>query len=81
MQKPYDRNEKSYNIDSQADSFLSDVVLQDCKMEHASIRNCLIKGMLMTDNDCTTLDMIGTTVDTEAWGAEAPQALSEEELK
>ena len=62
-------------------SDLSDVVLQDCKMEHASIRNCLIKGMLMTDNDCTTLDMIGTTVDAEAWGTEAPQALSEEELQ
>ena len=35
----------------------------------------------MTDNACTTLDMIGTTIDTETWGAEAPQALSEEELQ
>ena len=62
-------------------SDLSGVVFQDCQMAQASIRNSLIKGMVMTDNACTTLDMIGTTVDTEAWGAEAPRALSEEELQ
>ena len=75
----FDRCEMGNAVMTHSD--LTDVVFQDCEMAQASIRNSLIKGMVMTDNDCTTLDMIGTTVDTEAWGAEAPQALSEEELQ
>lgn len=62
-------------------SNFSGTVLQDCETDHASIRNCLIEGMVLEDAASSTFDMIGTTIDTEAWGAETPQALSEEELK
>ena len=61
-------------------SNLSGAVLQDCETENASLQNCLIKGMLLRDAGSATLNMVGTTIDEEAWSGQEPQALSEEEL-
>lgn len=62
-------------------SDLSDAVLQDCETDHASMQNCLIKGMLLRDAASAELNMIGTTVDAEAWNDQAGQTLSQEELQ
>ena len=62
-------------------SDLSDAVLQDCETDRASMQNCLIKGMLLRDAASAELNMIGTTVDAEAWNNQAGQTLSQEELQ
>ncbi len=62
-------------------SDLSDAVLQDCETDRASMQNCLIKGMLLRDAAAAELNMIGTTVDAEAWNDQAGQTLSQEELQ
>jgi hypothetical protein len=61
-------------------SDLSGAVLQDSETENASLQNCLIKGMLLRDAGSATLNMVGTTIDEEAWSGQELQALSEEEL-
>lgn len=62
-------------------SNFSGAVLQDCQTENASLQNSLITGMVLRDASSATLNMIGTTIDAEAWGSQEEQSLSQEELQ
>ena len=58
---------------------LTDTVFQDCRMDYASIRNALVRGMRLEDTGSGTLGMEGTTEDAEAWNTHHEQTTAMEE--